>query len=84
MLGLGETKNEVEEVMQDLHSANCDIITLGQYLQPSENLVPVEEYIHPEQFQEYKRTASPYGFKAVISGPLVRSSYNAEEIFSRI
>ncbi len=84
MLGLGETKSEVEEVMCGLHSVSCDILTLGQYLQPSEEHLPVVEYISPEQFQQYRMIASNYGFKAVASSPLVRSSYNAEEIFNEL
>lgn len=84
MLGLGETRSEVEEVMCGLRSAGCDILTLGQYLQPSENHFPVAEYVSPERFQEYRKLALGYGFRAVVSGPLVRSSYNAEETFREI
>jgi lipoic acid synthetase len=83
MLGLGETKSEVEEVMHGLRSVGCDILTLGQYLQPSEGHFPVVEYISPEQFREYRMIASDCGFKAVASNPLVRSSYNAEKIFRK-
>ena len=84
ILGLGETRGEVEEVMCELLGVSCDILTLGQYLQPSREHLSVMEYINPEQFQEYRKIAFAHGFKAVASGPLVRSSYNAEEIFREI
>ena len=84
MLGLGEERSEVEEVLRELRSVGCDILTLGQYLRPSGKHFPVVEYISPEEFQQYRRIAFDYGFKAVASGPLVRSSYNAEEIFREL
>lgn len=84
MLGLGETVDEVEETFENLRSVSCDILTLGQYLRPSEKHVPVVEYISPEQFQKYRKLALFYGFKAVVSAPLVRSSYNAEEVFAQV
>ena len=78
MLGLGETYEEVIETMQDLRSVNVDILTLGQYLQPSLKHLPVHEFITPERFEEYKELGMKMGFKYVESGPLVRSSYHAE------
>ncbi len=79
MLGLGETEQEVIRTMQDLKNAKCDILTLGQYLAPSVNHYPVKEFISIEQFRKYQDTATAIGFKSVLSGPLVRSSYRAEE-----
>ena len=79
MLGLGETYEEVIETMQDLRSVNVDILTLGQYLQPSLKHLPVHEFITPERFEEYKELGMKMGFKYVESGPLVRSSYHAEK-----
>ncbi|QQY80232.1 lipoic acid synthetase [Keratinibaculum paraultunense] len=79
MLGLGETKEQVINVFKKLREVNCDILTLGQYLQPSKAHIPVVEYITPEQFNEYKKIALSMGFKKVASAPLVRSSYYAED-----
>ncbi|MFN0067561.1 MAG: lipoyl synthase [Limisphaerales bacterium] len=79
MLGLGETEDEVLEAMADLRSARCDILTLGQYLQPTLNHLPVQEFIPPTKFEEYRRQAGAMGFVHVASGPLVRSSYHADE-----
>lgn len=79
MLGLGETESEVIEAMQDLRRVACDILTLGQYLQPSEKYLPVVEYITPEQFNKYADIGRELGFKYVFSGPKVRSSYHAAE-----
>ena len=81
MLGLGETKTEVYAVMDDLRSAGCRLITLGQYLAPSENHHPVIRYIPPEQFEEYRQGALERGFSGVASAPLVRSSYRAAELY---
>lgn len=83
MLGLGETEGEVKESFTDISNAGCDILTLGQYLRPSPQHLDVAEYIHPEQFGNYRKTALLYGFKEVVSAPLVRSSYNALEIWER-
>ena len=77
MLGLGETVDELHEAMADLRAAGCDLLTLGQYLQPTKKHLPVVEFIHPDQFAEYKTTAEAMGFTHVASGPLVRSSYHA-------
>jgi lipoyl synthase len=79
MLGLGESKEEVIETMNDLRSVGVDILTLGQYLQPTKNHLPVAEFITPELFAEYKEIALAKGFRYVESGPLVRSSYHAEK-----
>ncbi len=78
MLGLGETEEEVLEVMQDLVAHNCDVLTLGQYLQPTKMHVNVEAFITPEQFAYYKEAGLAMGFNYVESGALVRSSYHAE------
>jgi len=78
MLGLGETHEEVLETMEDLRNVGVDIITLGQYLQPTPKHLPVAEFVTPERFEEYKRVGLEMGFKYVESGPLVRSSYHAE------
>ncbi len=79
MLGLGETEDEVLETMDDLRSVQVDILTLGQYLQPTPKHLPVQEFIHPEKFLEYKEIGLQKGFRYVESGPLVRSSYHAEK-----
>ncbi len=79
MLGLGETKEQVIDVFKRLREVDCDMLTLGQYLQPSTAHIPVVEYITPEQFDEYKEIALSMGFKRVASSPLVRSSYYAED-----
>ena len=79
MLGLGETEEEVIESMEDLRNANVDIITLGQYLQPSKKHLPVAEFITPEQFKKYEILGKEMGFRHVESGALVRSSYKAHK-----
>ena len=79
MLGLGETKEELLEAMTDLRSVGCDLFTLGQYLQPTKKHLKIEEFIHPDQFAEYKQIAEAMGFSYVASGPLVRSSYHADD-----
>ncbi len=79
MVGLGETEEEVLELMDDVLSAGVSILTIGQYLQPSRKNIPVSEYVHPERFAYYKREALEKGFKTVESAPLVRSSYHAEK-----
>lgn len=78
MLGLGETEDEVLHTMQQLRAVNCDVLTLGQYLQPTKKHLPVKEYIHPDTFAKYKTIGLEMGFVHVESGPLVRSSYHAE------
>ena len=79
MLGLGETYEEILETMDDILKTGCKRLTLGQYLQPTAHHLPVSAYITPEQFADYKRIALEKGFKHVVSGPLVRSSYHAAE-----
>lgn len=79
MLGLGETEQEIIETMDDLRSAQVDILTLGQYLQPTPKHLSVQNFITPEKFAEYKEIAIQKGFRYVESGPLVRSSYHAEK-----
>lgn len=79
MLGLGETEEELFEAMRDLRAADCDILTLGQYLQPTLKHLPVVSFVSPEKFEEYGRVAEDLGFTHVASGPMVRSSYHADE-----
>lgn len=79
MLGLGETEEEVLQLMDDAVSHNCRVLTIGQYMQPSRKHAQVSEYIHPDKFAEYKKIALEKGFKHVESGPFVRSSYHAEK-----
>ena len=79
MLGLGETEEELLQALRDLRSAGCDILTLGQYLQPSLKHLPVIEFVTPAKFAEYKLRAEALGFIHVASGPMVRSSYHADE-----
>jgi lipoic acid synthetase len=79
MLGLGETRVEVIRVMDDLRRVGCEVMTIGQYLQPSLQHLPVKEYIRPEQFEEYRKIGLEKGFRHIESGPLVRSSYHAEK-----
>ena len=79
MLGLGETDEEVLETMQDLRTVEVDVLTLGQYLQPTPKHAPVKDFITPEKFEEYKKIGLEMGYKFVESGPLVRSSYHAEK-----
>ncbi len=79
MLGLGETREEILETMDDLLDVNCEVMTIGQYLQPSLNNIPVKEYVTPEVFSEYETIGLEKGFRCVESGPLVRSSYNADK-----
>ena len=79
MLGLGETREEVLETLADLAAQGVDILTLGQYLQPTREHLPVVRFVHPDEFAEYKRLGEQMGFRHVESGPLVRSSYHAFE-----
>jgi len=83
MLGLGEERQEVLQVMADLREVSCDLLTLGQYLQPSGKHHPVVRYIPPEEFEELQRRGEDLGFKGVFSAPLVRSSFHAAEIFEK-
>jgi len=79
MVGLGETEAEVIEVLEALRSVNCDLVTIGQYLQPTPDHLPVARWITPEEFKNFHRIGTEMGFQNVFSGPLVRSSYHAEE-----
>jgi lipoyl synthase len=81
IVGLGETKKQIIQTMQDLKKAGCDILTIGQYLKPSENHADVVKYYQEEEFAKLKKAGYEVGFSAVESGPLVRSSYRAKEIF---
>jgi lipoic acid synthetase len=81
MLGLGEARDEVLQAMRDLRAVDCDILTLGQYLRPSEKHLAVEEFVRPEVFKELEQEGLSLGFKFVAAGPLVRSSYKAGEFF---
>ena len=83
MLGLGETEEEVLQAMRDLRQHKVDILTLGQYLRPTPNHLPVEEYVHPDQFAAYREQGLEMGFTEVASGPLVRSSYRADRILEK-
>ncbi len=84
MLGMGETENEVLQVMDDLLYANVDFLTIGQYLQPTVKHYPLKNYVHPDQFQKFKELALSKGFLIVASSPLTRSSYHADEDFSKM
>ena len=79
MLGLGETRAEILETMDDLRKINCKVMTIGQYLRPSIKNIEVKEYVRPEVFEEYQQIGLEKGFSFVESGPLVRSSYHAEK-----
>ncbi|MEH6626104.1 MAG: lipoyl synthase [Motiliproteus sp.] len=79
MVGLGETNEEIIEVLKDLRAHDVDMITIGQYLQPSRDHLPVDRFVHPDEFDEFARIANELGFKHVASGPLVRSSYHADK-----
>lgn len=79
MIGLGETEEEIEEVMDDLRANDVDIMTIGQYLQPTKKHLPVIKYYTPDEFQQFKELAMSKGFKHCEAGPLVRSSYHADE-----
>jgi lipoic acid synthetase len=83
MLGLGETDAEIIETLNDLKARNVDIVTFGQYLRPTANHLPVERFVTPEEFAEYRRTGLEMGFLEVVSGPLVRSSYRADQVFEK-
>ncbi len=83
MVGLGERQEEVSSLLQDLRKANCDLVTIGQYLRPSQEHHPVVDYIHPEIFKAYQQEAEELGFSGVASGPYVRSSYQAEKLYRK-
>jgi len=79
MLGLGEAKEEVIQTMHDLKENNVDVITIGQYLQPTKKHLPVHRFVHPDEFKEYREMGYQIGFDYVESGPLVRSSYHSDK-----
>jgi len=80
MLGLGETDDEIERTLDDIRAADVDVVTMGQYMRPTQNHLPVERFVTPEQFQQYREMALSKGFLEAVSGPLVRSSYRAEQV----
>jgi len=79
MVGVGETREEVLEVLRDMKAHDIDMVTIGQYLQPSRNHLPVDRFVHPDEFAEYARIGEEMGFRHVASGPMVRSSYHADQ-----
>lgn len=83
MLGLGETDGEIVEALRDIRAAGVDIVTLGQYLRPTANHLPVQRYVHPDEFAAYREQGLALGFLEVVAGPLVRSSYRAERALER-
>lgn len=83
MLGLGEEENEIEDILRDIRAIKCDILTIGQYLQPSKKHAEIKRWVPPQEFQHWKEFSLALGFGVVESGPLVRSSYHAEEQSSR-
>ncbi len=82
MLGLGETEDEIRATLEDLRQARVDIVTFGQYLRPTQNHLPVARYVTPEEFARYRQWGLELGFLEVVAGPLVRSSYRAEQVFA--
>lgn len=80
MLGLGETDDEIDRTLDDIRAADVDVVTMGQYMRPTRNHLPVERFVTPEQFRHYREMALAKGFLEVVSGPLVRSSYRAEQV----
>ena len=83
ILGMGETRGEVSQALQDLHDAGCELITITQYLRPSARHHPVTRWVRPEEFVELQAEAEEIGFVGVMSGPLVRSSYRAGRLYRR-
>jgi lipoic acid synthetase len=83
MVGLGETRDEIVEVLRDLREAGCQVVTVGQYLQPTPQQVPVERFWHPDEFAAVEANGRELGLE-VFAGPFVRSSYRAEEAFLRV
>jgi lipoic acid synthetase len=81
MLGLGEIEEEVIDLLKDLRRVRCDFLTIGQYLQPRADRLPVVRYIPPEEFETYKKVGEKMGFSSVASGPFVRSSFHASQMF---
>jgi lipoic acid synthetase len=83
MLGLGETDAEIERTLDDIRAAGVDIVTIGQYLRPTEHHLPVERFVTPDEFRHYREMALAKGFLEAVAGPLVRSSYRAERVLDR-
>jgi lipoic acid synthetase len=83
MLGLGEKDREILEAMDDLRAANVDILTFGQYLRPTPNHLPVERFVTPDEFAMYREEGLEKGFLEVVAGPMVRSSYRAEQVLQK-
>jgi lipoic acid synthetase len=81
MLGLGEERQETLHLLEDLRSVECDFVTIGQYLQPRPERLPVKRYVPPEEFDEYKRIGEAMGFRGIAAGPFIRSSYHASQLF---
>lgn len=84
MIGLGETEMQVHETLEDLHKHGCDIVTIGQYLQPNRHKLRVKEFIHPDQFKNYENYGRQIGIPHIYSGPFVRSSYNADLVIAHV
>lgn len=84
MVGLGESREQVLELLRSLKEVGCDMVTIGQYLQPSRDHYQVQEYVHPDQFKDYQEQAALLGIPCIASGPLVRSSYHAKEAYIRL
>jgi len=80
MLGLGETDEEIDQALTDIRAANVDVVTMGQYMRPTQHHLPVQRYVSPEQFAQYREMALAKGFVEVVAGPFVRSSYRAERV----
>ena len=83
MLGLGETDAEIERTLHDIRDADVDVVTMGQYMRPSPNHLPVQRFVTPQQFATYRQLALDMGFLEAVAGPLVRSSYRAERVLAR-
>ena len=83
MVGIGEKDYEIQQTLEDLIEANVDIVTIGQYLRPSINHLPVDRYVSPDTFQQYRNWGIDLGFLEIVSGPLVRSSYRADRVFEK-
>lgn len=84
MLGLGETDEEVIELMKEIRDTGCDVLAIGQYLKPNDDCIPVQRFVEPEKFEEFKQKARNLGFRYVIAGPFVRSSFNAKNIYKEL
>jgi lipoic acid synthetase len=80
MVGLGETDDEIRQVMEDLRSVDCDILTIGQYLQPSPKHLPVQRFVTPAEFDTWREWGEELGFLQIVASPLTRSSYHAEQV----